>query len=120
VPPATYQASLQLLEVAIRYARARGIKLIFVLAPIRPIKPNPMLPADIARYRRDVIGLCEKYGVECLDYVDLVPERLWTNYMVDNPNVGQRDYAHFTGAAHRLLAQRLWQDAGAKISAWLQ
>ncbi len=82
------------------------------LCPIRPIQPNPVLPSDLARFRRDVPELCKLYGATCLDYTDLVPEALWTNYPDDDVNAGQRDYAHFTGAAHKMLAERMMADVG--------
>jgi len=117
VPAAAYQASLELLEMALRYARSKNIHVVFYLAPMRlGIQPNPNVPSDVARFRRDVPDLCQRYGVLCLDYVDLIPEALWTNY----PDTGggmaaQRDFAHFTGAAHKLLAERLMSDIGGQI-----
>jgi len=111
VPDSAYKTSLETIELALRYAHAEHIKMVIYLAPIRPIQPNPNLPADIARFRKDVPALCKRYEVTCLDYVDLVPENLWTNYP-DNASgtEGQRDYAHFTGAGHKLVAETLTKD----------
>ncbi len=111
VPEASYRASLELLELAFRYARAKNIKVLVYLAPIRPVQPNPNLPADVAKFRRDVPELCNRYAIKCLDYVDLIPENLWTNYPDDaTGSGGQRDFAHFTGAGHKLLAEKLVTD----------
>jgi hypothetical protein len=113
----TYRASLQLLELSVRYVQSRGIKLVFYLAPIRPIEPNPVLPADLARFRKDVFGVCEKYRVACFDYTYLVPERLWTNYPeLDAVSGGERDYAHFTGPAHKLVAERIMTDSSSLLA----
>lgn len=116
VPESAYHASLQMIELALRYAKTEGITLVVYLAPIRPIQPNPNVPADVARFRRDVPALCQRYASKCLDYVDLVPESLWTNYPDDASGTqGQRDYAHFTGKGHKLVAQTLLKDVGQQI-----
>lgn len=114
VPEASYRASLELLELLLRYCREEGVRAALYLAPIRPIQPNPNVPADVARFRHDVPALASRYGVECFDYIDLVPEELWTNYPDDEPGAGgERDFAHFTGKAHRLLAEALLGDLSA-------
>ena len=86
------------------------------LSPVRPIEPNPDIPADLARFRTDVTRLCEQYNALCLDYTNLVPEKLWTNYPLSDPTTfGEPDFAHFTGPGHKLVAQRIMSDAGEKI-----
>jgi len=119
VPEATYRPSLELLELCLRYTQSKDIHIIFYLAPIRPIQPNPNPPADVARFRRDVPALCQRYGITCLDYTDLIPAELWTNYPDDAVGTeGQRDFAHFTGAAHKRLAEQLIVDVGALFVQW--
>lgn len=116
VPDAAYRSTLELIELALRYCAAKNIPVVVYLAPIRPIQPNPNLPADVARFRHDLPLLCQKYGVTCLDYVDVVPAPLWTNYTESAAGTeGQRDYAHFTGAAHRLVAEKLMADMSEAI-----
>jgi hypothetical protein len=113
VPESSYRASLEMIELALRYAQSAKVRVVVYLAPIRPLQPNPNLPSDVAKFRRDMPTLCQRYGAKCLDYVDLVPEKLWTNYPDDAVGTkGQRDYAHFTGAAHKLLAEKLMTDVG--------
>jgi len=118
VPAASYHASLELLELALRYARSRNIQVAVYLAPMRlGVQPNPNAPSDVARFRRDVPELCQRYGAICLDYVDLIPEGLWTNYPDGGGGMAsQRDFAHFTGAAHKLLAERLVADIGDRLT----
>jgi hypothetical protein len=117
VPESSYWASLEVIELALRYAQSKHIDVVLYLAPIRPIEPNPNVPSDVARFRRDVPALCKRYRAKCLDYVDLVPENLWTNYPDDVAGTeGQRDFAHFTGAAHKLLAEKLMADIGEQLS----
>lgn len=119
VPEGTYQASLELLELALRYAQAKGIHVILYLSPLRPVQPNPNLPEDVARFRREVPVVCQSYGAICRDYTDLVPEKLWTNYPDDYTGTGgQRDFAHFTGAGHQLLARQLITDVGELLMTW--
>jgi len=116
VPETTYRASLQLLELSLRYARSRHIDFILYLAPNRPYEPNPILPSDLAKFRRDVRNLCERYDAPCFDYTNLVPEKLWTNYPAqDAVDQGGRDYLHFTGPAHKLVAEHISADAGARL-----
>lgn len=119
IPKPTYRASLQLLELSLRYARSRRLKIVLYLAPVRPIQPNPTLPSDLATFRKDVLGLCERYAVVCMDYSDLVPEKLWSDYSTQGiaGEAGERDFAHFTGPAHRLVAQRIMADVGARLEA---
>lgn len=109
VHDATYQAGLELIELAVRYAQSKNIEAVFYLAPVRPVQPNPYLPGDLARLRHDLPILCQRYNATCLDYMDLIPENLWTNY-ADEISGGQKDFAHFTGAAHKLLAEKLMAD----------
>ncbi len=119
VPQQPYQASLELLEMTLRYARSKNIHVVLYLAPIRPVKPNPNLPQDVERFRKDMPSLAARCGALCLDYTDLVPEQLWTNYPDDAAGTqGQRDFAHFTGAAHKLLADRLMVDVGPQLQNW--
>jgi hypothetical protein len=119
VPETSYRATLELLEMTLRYAREKNIGVVIYLAPIRPIQPNPNLTADVERFRRDVPSLCRRYGATCLDYVGLVPEEMWTNYGEDEAGSGgQRDYAHFTGRAHKLVATQLMNDLDAHIEQW--
>src|SRR5262249_55962007 len=115
VPQSTYRASLQLLELSLRYARSKHMQFVVYLAPVRPIEPSPILPSDLARFRKDVRDLCEAYSVPCLDYSYLVPEELWTNYPDGSTTAGERDYAHFTGGAHELVAEHLMTDAGNRL-----
>jgi hypothetical protein len=115
VPDTTYRASLELLELILRYADSRRISVVLYLAPIRPITPNPNIPADVARFRRDVPETCRRHGARCVDATDAIPASLWTNYPDDGTwaySGPQRDYAHFTGGAHRVLAELLLRDAG--------
>lgn len=115
VPEYEYQVSMQLLELCLRYTKSNGILPIVYLTPLRPVQPNPNLPSDVARYKTDVKQMCAAADVTCLDYSNLVPEGMWTN-SPDQPE--SRDFAHFTGPAHRLVADRLWQDAVPIIQNW--
>jgi hypothetical protein len=116
VPDSSYRATLEMIELALRYAQSAKIRVVLYLAPIRPIQPNPNLPSDVARFRRDVPALCRRYDAKCLDYVDLVPEELWTNYPDSAVgSKGERDFAHFTGSAHKLLAEKLMADLGSQL-----
>lgn len=121
VPDSSYRATLELIELALRYARSKNIEAVFYLAPMRlGVQPNPNLPSDVARFRRDVPALCNRYGVTCLDYVDLIPENLWTNYPDEGAIAGQRDFAHFTGAAHKKLAEQLIADLDPQLTRYAQ
>ncbi len=95
--------------------------MILYLGPIRPIQPNRNTPEDIARFRKDIPTLCRAYKATCLDYTDLIPPDLWTNYPDEDIAAGgQLDFAHFTGAGHRLLAERLIADVGPLLLQRLQ
>ena len=116
VPDPSYRATLELMELVLRYARSKNIEVIFYLAPLRlDVQPNPNLPSDVERFRRDVPALCRRYNVTCLDYADLIPENFWTNYPDFGSGAGQRDFAHFTGAAHKILAEKLISDIGPQL-----
>jgi hypothetical protein len=117
VPDYEYRASLQLLELALRYAHSQDILPVLYMTPLRPVQPNPNLPADVQRYRRDIPALCDRYEISCFDYTDLVPEVLWTDYPDQQ---SERDFAHFTGPAHKLVAERLWDDVGPIVTAWAE
>ena len=118
VPDATFRTSIEMLELLLRYCRDRRVPLLLYLAPIRPLEPNPNLPRDVARFRREVPALCARYRVTCLDYVHLLPEKMWSDYDTedDTATAGQRDFAHFTGAAHKVLAESLIEHLSALLA----
>ncbi len=109
-----FNASMQLLELGLRYADDNGVLVLLYLTPLRPIQPNPNLPQDVERVKGAVTQLCDRYGISCVDYTDLIPESLWTDYP---DQAGSRDFAHFTGPAHKIVAEMLWQDLGGTIQA---
>jgi len=113
LPATTYNASLQLLELSIRYAQSRNITMVLYLSPVRPIETSPIPISDVAKFREDVGDLCGKYQVTCLDYTNLIPDDLWMSFAANRGDTREMDFSHFTGAAHKLLAQHLVADAGA-------
>src|SRR5262249_50519467 len=119
VSEGAYQASMELLELSLRYAQAKGARVIVYLSPIRPIQPNPNLPAQLARFQKDIPDVCRKLNIKWLDFTDLVPEELWTVYPAGfNMPGSQPDFAHFTGPAHKQVAQSLIDRAGSDLLAW--
>src|SRR6266853_4299921 len=104
----TYRANLELFEMILQYGKARNIPVAVYLAPVRPLQPNPLRPEDVARFRRDTSEICKRLQALCVDLIDAVPEQYWTNYPDNNPEAaGQPDFAHFTGAAHKKIAEEL-------------
>ena len=121
IAPALYATNLEFIELTLRFLRRQGIKGVFYLAPIRPVEPNPYVPEDIDRFRKELASLCERYGAVYMDYSRLIPEALWTNYPEsDRSGIGgQPDFAHFTGRAHQVLAERLVADLRPMFHSWL-
>jgi hypothetical protein len=118
---AAYQTNLQLIEMTLKYLREHNVHPVLYFAPIRPVEPNPYVPADIARFRQDFLALCARQGSLCLDYSNLVPEEMWTVYQDNEPTgkTGQRDYAHFTARAHQKVAAQLMADLLPHLRDWL-
>ena len=119
ISPGMYQTNLELIEMTLRFLSERGVYAVFYFAPIRPIEPNPTQPDDVARFRNDLRTMCARYDVVCLDYSNLVPEEMWTNYSEDGMHRGERDFAHFTARAHRYLAEQLVTDVLPHLESWL-
>lgn len=121
IAPALYATNLELIELTLRFLRQQEITGVFYVAPIRPLEPNPYVPEDVDRFRKDLASLCQRYGAVYLDYSHLIPEALWTNYPESDPSGvgGQPDFAHFTGKAHRVLAEYLVADLGPMLRSWL-
>lgn len=122
-PAAPYHTNLEVLELLMRYAQAQKIHLVLFFGPVRDLEPNPDAPADLARMRRDVTNLCQRYSVLCLDYSHAVPEALWADYARNQRGAfammaGQHDFYHFTDAGHQALAEKMFADAGAQILDW--
>jgi len=120
IPQGLYQTNMQLVELTLRYLREHGVHAVLYFAPVRPIEPNPYVPADIERFRQDLPAVCARQEAVCFDYSNLVPEEMWTKYPNYIPGqAGQRDYAHFTGRAHRKVAEQLASDLGPYLNRWL-
>jgi hypothetical protein len=121
IAPALYATNLELIELTLRFLHQQGIRVVFYIAPIRPLEPGPYLAEDVERFRRDLARLCQRYGAVYADYTGVIPGELWTNYPdTDRSGVGgQPDFAHFTGRAHRRLAERLVADVGPQLQGWL-
>jgi hypothetical protein len=121
IAPALYATNLEFIELTLRFLRQQGIKGVFYLAPIRPLEPNPYVPEDVDRFRKELASLCERYGAVYMDYSRLIPEALWTNYPESDQSGigGQPDFAHFTGKAHQVLAERLVADLRPTLHSWL-
>jgi hypothetical protein len=118
-----YRTNVQLLELLMRYARTRDMHLVFFFGPVRSIEPNPDDPEDLERMHRDVLRLCERYSVTCLDYSHVIPEGMWAEYSSHQRGAfalmaGQHDFYHYTEAAHQTLAEKIVSDAGSKILQW--
>ncbi len=116
VSASAYQASLQLIELSLRYARSKGVHVIVYLSPIRPIEPNPNVPSDVKRFRTD-LPVYQAVRCDMSRFFDLIPERLWTNYPQGSrwDKANSPDFAHFTGAAHKLVAETLMADVGSQL-----
>lgn len=121
IAPALYATNLELIELTLRFLHQQGIRAVFYVAPIRPRDPGPYVAEDVERFRRELARLCERYGAVYADYTRVIPGNLWTNYPdSDRSGVGgQPDFAHFTGRAHRQLAERLAADIGPRLRTWL-
>ena len=120
IPDGMYRTNLQLIEMTLRYLAARDVHAVAYFAPVRPIEPGPYEPADIVRFRRDLEVVCERNGALYFDYSNLIPEEMWTNYPdTELPVKGQRDFAHFTGRAHKTLGDRLVSDLKPWYEKWL-
>jgi hypothetical protein len=112
-----YRTNLHFLELTLKYMQAKGIRSVLYLGPLRPIQPNPDSARDLLRVRDDVSTIAQRHGAACLDYTKLVPETYWTDYEPTRMSqltgdAGQHDFAHFRAAAHKLVAEKLLQDAG--------
>lgn len=118
IPQSAYRASLAILELSLRYASSKEIHVILYLCPIRPASPASASPSDVVKIRRDVKRLCETYGVKCVDYSDLIPLPLWSNYNGVPSTAAQRDFVHFTAEGHYMLAARLMHDTSSDLIGW--
>ena len=119
IPQGMYETNMQLLELTLLYLREHKVHTVLYFAPIRPIEPNPYNPPDIERFRRDLPALCARQGATCFDYSNLIPEEMWTKYPTYIPGQsGQRDFAHFTGRAHRKVAEQLASDLAPYLRKW--
>jgi hypothetical protein len=118
-----YRTNLQLLELLMRFAKARDIHPIFFFGPVRDLEPNPDDPHDLTRMRQDITGLCRQYAVSCFDYSREVPEGYWADYSANQRGAfammaGQHDFYHFKEEGHRALAERIISDSGSKFMEW--
>ena len=121
LPQSFYQINMDSIAMTLKFLKDKGIYTILYIAPMRPIEPNPYDRGGVTRIREELPQLCRRYGAVCLDYSDLIPEALWTVYADHEVKGfgGQPDFAHFTGNAHRLLAEKLAADTKSLLQHWL-
>ncbi|MGC1966899.1 MAG: hypothetical protein WA673_10580 [Candidatus Acidiferrales bacterium] len=117
VPAQAFRGSLELLEITLDYAQARKIPVVLYLAPVRNVEPNPNLPVDLEHFDKSVQAIAEEHNVVTLNYSNLVPDNLWIR-SPDDSRDPDRDFAHFTGDAHKLVAQHLMSDIGGRLVDW--
>jgi len=120
IPPEFYKTNMELIGLALKFAQIHDVHMVLYAAPLRLVEPNPYDQGDILRFREELPKLCNQYGGVCLDYSELIPEKLWTMYPDDQVAGfgGQRDYAHFTGKAHQRLARQLKADMQSDLESW--
>jgi hypothetical protein len=121
-----YDANMQALAAMLQQARARGVRALLYIAPIRSDVPMPYDAREYDAFKRDVQQLAEREGAQFADLEALVPASLWGLKAAGIAGVGatEVDFMHFQAAAHELLAERLYEllrspsaDAGAGESA---
>lgn len=115
VPAERFDTSIQMTELLARYARARGIKLVFYLAPVRNSTPNPYSTTFRAELKRDVWSICRTFSLVCVDYSELVPDSLY-GISIDTP--GDPDFAHMVAEGHKMIALRLMSDLEPQLTRW--
>ncbi len=111
---AAYNANLQMFELALRFARAHGIRTYIYMGPFRSTTwANAHRPTtDFQQLRRDLAALAARYQLPFLDLSGAVPEQDWTPYADNEQNriagvSGLPDLAHLREPAHKLVAERL-------------
>jgi hypothetical protein len=104
----SYATNLAAAEILLADARARGVRVIFYVAPLRSDVELPYVAAEYARFKQDVSGLAERHGAEYLDLDQVVPAELFGMTAARTLGAAMEvDFMHFQAGGHAILADQL-------------
>lgn len=101
-----YHIAMQYLQLTLDVARDSGIRVLAYNIPLRPGVETPYIQSEYDDFRDEVRRLCDRHGVVFRDYDPLIPAEEWGIWDV----AGEIDYMHFTGRAHKRLANAIFHE----------
>jgi hypothetical protein len=104
----SYAKNLAAAEVILADGQARGVRVLFYVAPLRGNVELPYVGSEYARFKQDVRNLTERYAAGFLDLDQAVPAELFG--ITESRTLGaatELDFMHFQAGGHAILAERL-------------
>lgn len=99
---ANYERNMAALADALERNKARGVRTLVYIAPLRTDHPVPYDRDQYARWKAEMRSLCDRTGTLFADLEGAVPNDQWGT--VNGEDI---DFMHYRGAGHVLVAQRL-------------
>ena len=100
---ATLAMNLASLQRIGELCKQSGIRLVFFNAPQNPLAPLYRTPADREQYIEVISELSDRYGQGYFNFETSIPKEMWGVW------IDGSDPIHFGRAAHRLLAELMFQ-----------
>ncbi len=103
-----YEKNFKALNLIIKSALNKNIKILLVIPPIRKDIKNPYDISEYENFKTDINDLCKKYNINYLDFDNIIDGKYW-GYSAPTQLFKDKDYdfMHFQAKAHRILADSL-------------
>jgi hypothetical protein len=103
-----YAQNLAAARAILADAKARGIRTLVYVAPLRNDVETPYVPSEYERFKRDVAELSAAHAAQFVNLESSVPGPLWgVTHARDLDEANTVDFMHFQAGGHAILADQL-------------
>ncbi|NDK54513.1 hypothetical protein [Pontibacter fetidus] len=103
-----YEANMFALDAILKFCKARNIKPVIYIPPIRHDVEIPYDQVEYTSFKRRLKNLAASYNFKVLNLENAIPNSFWgTKASTTGGDGGELDFMHFQYKGHIILAKRL-------------